>query len=64
MNAFAAIAHNYNLIKKAENIISDFIDNQSDNYKSYCYLVNPDGTKIRIQSGFRLESYELASFKK
>ena len=64
MNAFIAMTHNYNLIKKAEDIISDFIEHQSDNYHSYCYLVNPDGSRIKIQPGFHLESYELASFKK
>lgn len=62
-DAFVAMGHNYKLIKQAENIITDFISDQSEDRKSGVYLVNPDGTKVKIQPGFYFESYEFAPFK-
>ena len=58
MNAFGALAHNGNLICRAESIINGFLNSETENHKVGCYLVNPDGTRIAIQKGFKLENYE------
>lgn len=58
MNAFTALAHNGRLICRAEDIINGFLDSETENHKVYCYLVNPDGTRIAIQKGFKFEDYE------
>lgn len=47
-------------MKRAENIINGFLDIETENHKVSCYLVNPDGTRIAIQKGFKLENYEYA----
>lgn len=60
MNAFTALAHNGRLIRRAEDIINGFLDSETENHKVYCYLVNPDGTRIAIQKGFKIEDYEYA----
>lgn len=58
MSAYTALAKNGCLIQKAENIINSFLESKTDNHKVWCYLVNPDGTKIAIQKGCKIESYE------
>lgn len=58
MNTFSALSHNGSLMLKAESIINEFLDGETENHKVGCYLVNPDGTKTIIQKGFKLESYE------
>lgn len=60
MNAFLALAKNGGLMQRAENIINGFLDSETENHKVACYLVNPDGTRIAIQKGFKLENYEYA----
>lgn len=60
MNAFTALMRNGRLIRKAEDIINGFLDSETENHKCCCYLVNPDGTRISIQKGFKLEDYEYA----
>lgn len=60
MNAFLALAHNGGLIRRAEDIINGFLESKTENHKVGCYLVNPDGTRIAIQKGFKLENYEYA----
>lgn len=60
MNAFSELAHNGRLIRRAEDIINGFLDSETENHKVYCCLVNPDGTRIAIQKGFKLEDYEYA----
>lgn len=60
MNAFLALAKNRGLMQRAEDIINGFLDSETENYKVGCYLVNPDGTRIAIQKGFKLENYEYA----
>lgn len=60
MNAFTALSHNGRLIRRAEDIINGFLDGETENHKVGCYLVNPDGTRIAIQKGFKLEDYEHA----
>lgn len=49
MNALTALAHNGRLMRRAEDIINGFLDSETENHKVYCYLVNPDGTRIAIQ---------------
>lgn len=58
MNAFTALMHNGRLMQKAEDIINSFLESETENHKVDCYLVNPDGTRIAIQKGFKLENYE------
>lgn len=58
MDALTVLMHNGRLIRNAENIINGFLDSETENHKVSCYLVNPDGTRIAIQKGFRLEDYE------
>lgn len=60
MNAFSALAHNGSLMLRAESIINNFLDSETENHKVGCFLVNPDGTRIAIQKGFKLENYEYA----
>lgn len=60
MNAFSALAHNGRLIRRAEDIINGFLDSETKNHKVGCFLVNPDGTRVAIQKGFKLEDYEYA----
>lgn len=59
MNAFGAMIHNGNLIRRAESIINGFLNSETENHKVGLYLVNPDGTRIAIQPGFKLEDYEI-----
>ena len=54
----AALMHNGRLMRRAEDIINGFLDSETENHKVYCYLVNPDGTRIAIRKGFKLEDYE------
>lgn len=56
----AVLIQNGILIRRAEDIINGFLDSETENHKVYCYLVNPDGTRIAIQKGFKLEDYEYA----
>lgn len=58
MSAFNAFAHNGCLMRKAEDIINGFLNSESENHHVACYLVNPDGTRVAIQKGFKLEDYE------
>lgn len=60
MNAFTALMHNGRLVRRAEDIINSFLDSETENHKVGCCLVNPDGTRIAIQKGFKLEDYEYA----
>lgn len=50
--------HNERLTRRAEDIINGFLDSETENHKVYFYLVNPDGTRIAIQKGFKIEDYE------
>lgn len=60
MNAFTALMHNGRLVRRAEDIINSFLDSETENHKVGCCLVNPDGTRIAIQKGFKFEDYEYA----
>lgn len=58
MNALLALAKNGSLMQRAEDIINGFLDSETENHKVCFYLVNPDGARIAIQKGFKLEDYE------
>lgn len=58
MNALFAMVHNQRLIAEAERIINNYLNSETENHGVYLYLVNPDGTKIRVQQGCGLECYE------
>lgn len=62
MGIFTALAHNERLMLQAESIINNFLESETENHKVYCCLVNPDGTKIIIQKGFKLENGEYTFF--
>lgn len=55
IRVFAALNHNYRLIKEAERTIQEMAEVKG----CYLYLNNPDGTRIRIQPGCTIESYEI-----
>lgn len=56
----AVLIRNGILIRRAEDIINGFLDSETESHKAGCFLVNPDGTRIAIQKGFKLEDYEYA----
>lgn len=56
----AVLIHNGILMRRAEDIINGFLDSETESHKVGCFLVNPDGTRIAIQKGFKLEDYEYA----
>ena len=53
-SAICALYHNNSMIKKAESIIQQLAE--SENCR--LYLIQPDGSRIRIQPGCKIESYE------
>lgn len=55
MSAFTTLVHNQRVIDKAESIIQKFAESEH----CYLYLVNPDGTRVRILPGCKIESYEM-----
>lgn len=64
MNTLTALIHNGRLMQKAEDIINGFLDSETENHKVGCFLVNPDGTRIAIQKGFKIEDYEYVIYMK
>lgn len=48
-NIFAAL-HNMNLVVRAKELINNFIDDDS----GVIYVVNPDGTSLKLQKGVDL----------
>jgi len=55
LQAVLSLHHNRCLIDKAERILQEFADSKS----CFLYLVNPDGTRVRIHCGCKIESYEI-----
>lgn len=53
-----SMIHNIRLIKRAEAIISEYVKSEG----CYLYLKNPDGSRIRIQPGAKLEDYEIHGY--
>lgn len=60
MSTFTNMYNNGYLLHQAETIIDNFVRSGTDEHKVWCYLVNPDGTRIAIQPGFKLENGEYA----
>ena len=56
LGAFCALAHNGRLIKEAERILQSAAENPN----AYLYLVNADGTRVRIMPGMKIENFEIA----
>lgn len=50
----AAAAHNANLVRKAENIINNFLAKKN----RIIYAINPDGSVMELQEGVTLLSAE------
>ena len=57
ISALSALAHNARLVDNAENVLKALAENEN----CFLYLVNPDGTRVRILPGVRIESYEMAT---
>jgi len=53
--AFAALVHNGQLIRQAERTLQEMAKSEY----CYLYLVNPDGTRVRILPGCKIEDYEM-----
>ena len=49
---------NGQLIKNAEKMMNDFLAMNSDDYTCGIIITNPDGTKVALQKGFTIDSYE------
>lgn len=60
MSAFTALMNNGKLMRSAEDVVNRFLESETENHKVGCRLVNPDGTRIAIQKGFKLEDYKYA----
>jgi len=54
MNSIAALAHNANLISKAQTFINNFLKGKN----TMLYAINPDGSFMEIQPGCTLLSME------
>lgn len=48
-----SLMHNGRLIRNAENFLNECIANGM-----YITIQNPDGTKVRLQKGFKIHNYE------
>mgnify|MGYP003499817319 FL=1 len=54
MNSIAALAHNANIISKAQTFINNFLKGKN----TMLYVINPDGSLMEIQPGCTLLSME------
>lgn len=54
----AMLSHNGNLITTAEKLLNEYLSTNTDNHVVSVTLIQPDGSKINIQKGFRLSSVE------
>lgn len=54
--AFSQLAHNGRIVRNAEKALNSMLDGSIN---CYLYIVNPDGTRIRLQHGFKIEDYEI-----
>lgn len=55
LGALAALAHNGLIVRNVERTLQQIVENEN----CVLYLVNPDGTKVRIQPGCKIEDYEM-----
>lgn len=60
VTALSVLAHNGQLIRQAERTLQKMAENEN----CYLYLINPDGTRIRIMAGCRIEDYEMHAITK
>lgn len=51
------LSHNENIVRRAENTLNELLDGRT---KTYLYIKNPDGEKICLKYGFKIEHYEIA----
>ena len=54
IGVIAAMCHNGNLVKNAENVLNDCIASGQ-----YVEVKNPDGTTLRLQEGFKIINCEM-----
>ena len=54
ISVIAAMCHNGNLVKNAENVLNDCIASGQ-----YVEVKNPDGTTLRLQEGFKIINCEM-----
>ena len=55
IGVIAAMCHNGNLVKNAENVLNDCITSGQ-----YVEVKNPDGTTLQLQEGFKIINCEMA----
>ena len=55
ISVIAAMCHNGNLVKNAENVLNDCIASGQ-----YVAIKNPDGTTLRLKEGFKIINCEMA----
>ena len=48
-------------LDKAQRTINEFLEPQ-DGTKKYLYIVNPDGTRFKIEYGAIIEDYSITTF--
>ena len=58
IGTLAHMMHNGKLIRQAENILKDAVQNNIN-----VYVENPDGTILKLQDGFKIWDYELILYK-
>lgn len=56
MNALFALMHNGYVIHEAERALQKAVEND----RTEIYVENPDGTRVRLQPGFKLIDFEWA----
>ena len=54
---FQQLSYNENIVRRAENALNQLLDGRT---KTYLYIKNPDGEKICLKHGFKIEHYEIA----
>ena len=54
IGVIAAMCHNGNLVKNAENVLNDCITSGQ-----YVEVKNPDGTTLQLQEGFKIINCEM-----
>lgn len=53
-SAIAALTHNARLIEQTERVLQEFAESEH----CYIYIKNPDGSRLKLQPGCKIESYE------
>lgn len=58
IGALTHLAHNGDLISKAERILQETVLNQN----AWVWIELPDGSTIRLKPGFKIKSVEIARY--